>query len=413
MQLESIDQDLLDGAAGKAAARAMAILVQYGKVLGAERFVPIQSAHIDACLYHGPSSTDFARRFVELEGRVSVPTTLNVGAVDVVHPQWHCGAPELIEQQRELNALYVRLGCIPTLTCAPYQRQVRPRAGEHIAWAESNAIVFANSVLGARTDRYGDFTDLCAALTGRVPLTGLHCDANRVPTVALRAPRLEKTGLPRDLYFAAVGYVTGRVSAGQVPLIRDLPIDSTEDELKALGAAGASSGSLALFHAEGITPESALATEHAAQRQLPDVCVTPDDLTRAIDRLCQVKDGEAVAAVCLGTPHYSIEEFRRLSDALIGRRRAAAVEMYVSTSREIAATVDSDARFEPIRSFGVRVVVDTCTYVAPVVRGTGAILTTSAKYAHYAPGNIQRRTALMTLERCLRSAELGAVAPPC
>ena len=413
MELESIDQELLNGAYGKAAARAMAILVQYGKVLGARGFVSISSAHIDACLYHGRSSIDFARRFVELQGQVRVPTTLNVGAVDVVHPQWHCGAPELLDHQRELNALYVRLGCLPTLTCAPYQRRTRPGLGEHIAWAESNAIVFANSVLGARTDRYGDFTDLCAALTGRVPLTGLHCDANRLPALVLNAPALSGTGLPRDLYFAAMGYVSGRISAGRVPLIRDLPANSAEDELKALGAAGASSGSLALFHAEHITPEADEATEHARRERLPVVPITVTDLNQAIALLCQVNEGEQVAAVCLGTPHYSIEEFRLLNQALQGRQRAATVEMYVSTSREIAATVEREGDFAAIRSFGVRIVVDTCTYVAPVVRNAGTILTTSAKYAHYAPGNLRRRTALMTLERCLRSAELGAVAPPC
>ena len=153
MHLEPIDQDLLQGSFGPAAARAMEILVQYGRACGANQFVSITSAHIDACLYHGPSSIDFARRFVELGGQVRVPTTLNVGAVDVLHPEWNCGAPELIGHQRELTSLYIRLGCLPTLTCAPYHRRVRPSVGEHIAWAESNAIVFANSVLGARTDR--------------------------------------------------------------------------------------------------------------------------------------------------------------------------------------------------------------------------------------------------------------------
>jgi predicted aconitase len=410
MEFDSIDVALLDGAFGKAAARAMAILVKYGKVLGAERFVSITSAHIDACLYHGPSSIDFALRFVELEGKVRVPTTLNVGAVDVVHPQWHCGAPELLVHQRDLNALYVRLGCLPTLTCAPYQRRVRPGVGEHIAWAESNAIVFANSVLGARTDRYGDFTDLCAALTGRVPLAGLHCDQNRLPAQVFSAPSLASTALPRDLYFAAVGYVLGRRTAGQVPLINGLPPDSTEDELKALGAAGASSGSIALFHAAGITPEAQAATEHALKQDLSSHPIAARELSDAIERLCKAKEGELVGAVCLGTPHYSIAEFGLLSQALRGRQRASTVELYVSTSREIAAVVEQEAEFEPLREFGVTIVVDTCTYIAPVVRNAGLILTTSAKYAHYAPGNLQRRTALMTLERCLRSAELGTVA---
>ncbi|MDB5674164.1 MAG: uncharacterized protein JWM65_1146, partial [Sphingomonas bacterium] len=168
IDLEPIDQALLDGAHGEASARAMAILMRYGQAADATRFVSIQSAHIDGCLYHGPSSIDFVRRFVDLGGRVRVPTTLNVAAVDVTHPEWHCGPAELIPVQSELTDLHEQLGCIPTLTCAPYQRMLRPTLGEHVAWAESNAIVFANSVLGARTDRYGDFADLCAALTGRV-----------------------------------------------------------------------------------------------------------------------------------------------------------------------------------------------------------------------------------------------------
>jgi predicted aconitase len=206
-----------------------------------------------------------------------------------------------------------------------------------------------------------------------------------------------------------VGYVLGRRTAGQVPLIHGLPADSSEDELKALGAAGASSGSIALFHAAGVTPEAQAATEHALKQNLPNHPIATTELNDAIERLCKAKEGESVSAVCLGTPHYSIAEFGLLSAALRGRQRAPTVEFYVSTSREIAAAVEQQDEFEPLRKFGVRIVVDTCTYVAPVVRNAGLILTTSAKYAHYAPGNLKRRTALMTLERCLRSAESGTV----
>lgn len=412
MELEAIDRALLAGDHGAAAARAMTMLVRYGEAGGAERFVSIESAHIDGCLYHGPSSIDFARRFVDLGGRVRVPTTLNVGAVDVVHPGWHCGPPELIDAQRELTELHERLGCVATLTCAPYQRIVRPRPGEHVAWAESNAIVFVNSVLGARTDRYGDFTDLCAALTGRVPLAGLHRDENCRPQRIVRLPGSETAGLPRDLYFAAIGYVIGQRAPGLVPFVTGVPRDASEDELKALGAAGASSGSLALFHAEGVTPEAGWAAGHAVG--LPGIEVAAAELHDAVSRLCPVAEGEAVAAVCLGTPHYSLDEFRILNAALDGRGPAEGVALYVSTSREIAAVVEKDPAFAPLRRFDARIVVDTCTYLAPVVRNTqGAILTTSAKYAHYGPGNLQRRVGLMTLERCIRSAELGRVAPPC
>lgn len=412
MELTRTDRALLDGEHGQAAARAMAMLVRYGQASGARSFVSVQSAHIDGCLYHGPSSIDFVQRFVSLGGRVRVPTTLNVAAVDVTHPDWHCGPADLLDAQRQLTELHLQLGCKPTLTCAPYQRAIRPRVGEHIAWAESNAIVFANSVLGARTDRYGDFTDLCAALTGRVPLAGLHLDENRRPTLFIDTVSLQKAELPRDLYFAAAGYALGTLSQGHVPLLWGLPTDTTEDELKSLGSAAASSGALALFHAEGLTPEAANFANKPRPNSLPIRILTSSDLQHAVMRLCPLQEGEPVSALCLGTPHYSMTEFQALSAAVAGRRAAPGVEIYVSTSREIAAAVDQDAQLAPLRDFGVKIVVDTCTYVAPVVRdASGAIVTTSAKYAHYGPGNLRRRVGLMTLQRCIRSAELGTVAP--
>lgn len=412
MELAPIDQALLDGTHGQAAARAMAMLVRYGRASGARKFVSVESAHIDGCLYHGPSSIDFVQRFVSLGGKVRVPTTLNVAAVDVTHPDWHCGPANLLDAQRQLTELHLQLGCKPTLTCAPYQRVIRPRAGQHIAWAESNAIVFANSVLGARTDRYGDFTDLCAALTGRVPLTGLHLDENRRPTIGIDTVSLQASGLPRDLYFATVGYSIGALSQGHVPLLRGLPPDTNQDELKSLGSAAASSGALALFHAEGLTPEAAQLSNQVALDSLPERAVAADDLHQAAARLCPLDEGEPVSAMCLGTPHYSISEFRMLNEAVRGRRAAPGVQIFVSTSREIAAAVDADESLAPLREFGVKLVVDTCTYVAPVVRDTvGAIVTTSAKYAHYGPGNLRRRVGLMTLQRCIHSAELGKVAP--
>jgi predicted aconitase len=145
---------------------------------------------------------------------------------------------------------------------------------------------------------------------------------------------------------------------------------------------------------------------------LPIRLITSADLQEAVTRLCPLQEGEPVSALCLGTPHFSMTEFQALNAAVVGRSVAPGVEVYVSTSREIAAAVDHDAQFAPLRVFGVKIVVDTCTYVAPVVRNTqGAIVTTSAKYAHYGPGNLRRRVGLMTLQRCIRSAELGKVAP--
>ncbi|MDB5582391.1 MAG: aconitase subunit 1 [Bradyrhizobium sp.] len=415
MNLEAIDQALLAGDMGAASAHAMKLLLSYGRALGADRFISIKSAHIDGVLYHGPSSTDFVRRFVELGGRVRVPTTLNVGATDVVTPDRTPASTRLALVQRELTMLHEELGCIPTLTCAPYQRLFRPGLGDDIAWAESNAIVFANSVLGARTDRYGDFTDLCGAIAGRVPFAGLHRPENRWAKVICEAPEHRLTDLPRDMYFAALGYVLGMRAGARVPAIVGLPGDTSEDELKALGASAASSGAIGMFHAVGITPE-ARDLDHATGGEasaLPCVVLTTQELHGTLDRLCPLETGEAIAAMCLGTPHFSLSEFGRLAEIVAGRKAAQGVGCYVSTSREIAAQVRANPAFAAIGEFGVELVVDTCTYMSPVVRETsGPIVTNSGKWAHYGPGNLGRRAGLMTMERCVRSAEAGKVVGP-
>jgi predicted aconitase len=193
---------------------------------------------------------------------------------------------------------------------------------------------------------------------------------------------------------------------GRIPYLKGLPKCANEDNLKALGAAGASSGAIALFHAEGLTPEA----NETEIDNLSHENISVNDLTAAVDGLCPVAVGDRVAAVCLGTPHYSISEFEMLTVAVMGRKRSPSVELFVSTSREIAEYVTKDATFAGLHAFGVNIVVDTCTYLAPVVRQCdGAILTTSAKYSHYGPGNLSRRIALMTLDRCIRSAEAGEV----
>jgi predicted aconitase len=384
----------------------MKMLVRYGEAVDAECFVGITSAHIDSCMYHGPSGITFVRHFLALGGRVRVPTTMNAASVDVNHPEWHCGPPEVIEQQALLSNLYTELGCIPTMSCAPYQLLLRPGVGEHVAWAESNAIVFANSVLGAKTDRYGDFADLCAALTGRVPFAGLHLDEVRKPALVIRLPDAAESGLSRELYFGAAGYVVGSLSGGNVPYIIGLPADSNEDELKAFGAAGASSGALALFHADRITPEA----QGCAIEGLPVHSSSAADLAASIARLCDAAEGEPVAAVCLGTPHYSFAEFQQLNAQLARSGRTASIPLIVTTSREIAARIENDPTFKPLQRFGTQILVDTCSYIAPVVRSSeGVILTNSVKFAHYGPGNLRRRVKLATLERCIQSAILGRV----
>jgi len=409
-QLDELEKEMLAGGKGAAAQRAIRLLLRYGQIVGANSFVPVAGAHIDGCLYHGASSIDFAESFASVGARVSVPTTLNVGAVDVTDPALNMGDRSLVHLQLQLTQAYVRMGCVPSLTCAPYQRRHRPRRGEHIAWAESNAIVFANSVLGARTERYGDFVDLCAAITGRAPLSGLHRDENRRARVVIEVVDVARSGLDRDVYFGCVGFCVGQRVGSRVPALLGLPADTNEDELKALGAAAASGGEVAMFHAVALTPEAKTLQQALgdATQDVECISLTAEALRDAAARLCPIEAGEPLSAVCLGTPHFSLTEFERLAHLVSGKHTS--VEFYVSTSREIAAELRSRPWYPALTDFGARIVLDTCTYLAPVIRRKeGAVLTNSAKWAFYGPGNLRRRAGLTSLENCIRSAISGFV----
>ena len=187
LALDDHERSMLAGDRGEGAALAARLVVRAAEALNAERLIPITRAHVDSCLYHGEATIDFVRRLVDGGASVMVPTTLNVGTLDLLHPElWH-GSREVAERGRLLMEAYRSLGCRPTFTCAPYQlADARPAFGEQVAWAESNAIAFCNAVIGARTERYGDFTDIACAVMGRVPDAGLHRDEARRATLALR-----------------------------------------------------------------------------------------------------------------------------------------------------------------------------------------------------------------------------------
>ncbi|HEX6262064.1 MAG TPA: aconitase X catalytic domain-containing protein [Actinomycetota bacterium] len=410
VRLDDRDRELLDGAHGEAGSLAMRILVRMARAQGAARLRDVTRAHIDGCLYHGRAGLDFARRMVEGGGRVAIPTTLNVASLDLLHPERYRGDPETARQARALMDAYVELGCRPTWTCAPYQLpDARPAVGEHVAWAESNAIVFANSVLGARTDRYGDFLDLCAAITGRVPDAGLHLDERRRGEVVFRVEGIGSGLLADPVLYPLVGHVVGTATGSRVPILVGLPGDASEDDLKALGAAAASSGSVALFHAVGLTPEAPTLDEALGGRPpLREEAIGRERLRAARDELTTAR-GDRLSGVSLGTPHFSVGEFRTLLDALDGERIHPDVECYVSTGRDVLAEVESRGWLAPVEAAGVRIVTDTCTYVTPIMRPGGVVMTNSGKWAYYAPGNLRTATVFGSLEECVRSAVAGRV----
>lgn len=406
--LNDQDREFLAGKSGEGTRMAMSLVARMAEISDAASLIDVSSAHIDGCLYHGKVGLEFAQRLVDGGARVVVPTTLNVGALDLLHPELYRGDPDTGSKARRLMDLYVRMGCRPTWTCAPYQSEPRPGFGDQIAWAESNAIVFANSVIGARTDRYGDFLDICAAITGRVPFSGLHVTENRRARIGFRLDSIDDALLAEDAFYPLLGLVVGARSGSLVPVIEGLPSGVSEDRLKALGAAAASSGSVALFHAVGITPEANTLEEATQGRDLDEmVDVTPQMIATARASLITSTD-DHLSAVSIGTPHFSVEEFRALLPLLDGSR--ARVDLYISSSRAVLGEIDRRGWLDRVRGAGATIVVDTCTYVTPIIghRG-GVVMTNSAKWAYYAPGNLGVDVVFGSMEECVRSAMLGRV----
>ncbi|MEZ4663818.1 MAG: aconitase X catalytic domain-containing protein [Caldilineaceae bacterium] len=408
--LTAQDQAMLNGDAGPARQMAMRILVTMAQVYGAKELLDIKSAHIDGCLYHGMSGLEFAQMLVEGGGRVCVPTTLNVGAMDLLHPENYDGEAEFGLRARQLMDAYKALGCRPIWTCAPYQVTQRPALGMQIAWAESNAIVFANSVLGARTNRYGDFMDICAALTGRAPASGLHLTENRRGQVLFQLHNIPERLLEEDVFYPVLGYYVGANCGARIPVIEGLPPTASEDQLKALGAAAASSGAVALFHAVGVTPEAP--TRAAALQNQPPEAVQPvtlADLQQARSALSTVADGP-IQAVALGSPHFSLAEFAQLMPLIQAEPPADSVEFIVCTNRFVLEQLAARGWDRILRQVGVRLVVDTCVVVTPIVRArAGVLMTNSGKFAHYTPGNIGLDVVYGSLYECVRSAAVGRV----
>jgi predicted aconitase len=405
MLLSDRDRAMLAGESGVGTRTAMELLVAVAESEQAPYLLDIRSAHIDGGLYHGQAGLDFALTLVEGGGKVVVPTTLNVASLDLLHPELYRGDPDTAKAARALMDAYVALGCAPTWTCAPYQLAVRPALGDQVAWGESNAIAFANSVLGARTARYGDFLDICCALTGRAPAVGLHTDVGRRATIRIDVDVPDRL-LDDDLFYPVLGHALGEMVGAEVAVITGLDGRAHEDRLKSLGAAAASSGAVALFHVVSVTPEAPTVESATGGAEVPRLTIGLGDLIEARDSL---NHGEGpLGAVSVGTPHFSSVEMETLARLVDGS--ASRVPFYVNTSRDVLGRVEGTGVVPALERFGATIVTDTCTYITPIMEEvTGRVMTNSAKWAFYAPSNLGVAVVLAGLEACVASAVSGAV----
>ena len=393
MYLTREEEEMLKGEHGYAAQKSMEILVALGKIYNAEKMIEVKSAQISGVSYKslGEEGLKFIEELAE-DGKVRVPTTLNPCGIDL--ERWReLGFPEdFAEKQLRVIRAYLKLGIKQTLTCTPYLAGNRPRFGDHIAWSESSAIIYANSVLGARTNREGGPSALAAAITGRTPLYGLHLNENRCPEVEVKIPK-SLSGYE----YAALGFLVGRLAGDKIPLFRGVKLISDE-ELKLLGAALACSGGVPLFHIEGITPEAKLNPKMKTSERYE---IEFDEIKEVYDELND--DDIEPDLIFIGCPHSSIRELIIFLELLNGR--AVKKKTWIFTSRTTRSLGEKLGIIEKLERLGVKVICDTCPIVAPIKDlGIRSIATNSAKGAWFSRNLNGLKIRFMSIDKLVELA---------
>lgn len=390
MLLTTEERAMLNGKEGHAAKKSMEILVALGEIYGARRLVPVSSVQVSGVSYKnlGDAGIEFLRELAE-DGKARVKTTLNPAGMDLENWKIQGIDESFARKQLEVIDAYRRLGVEITCTCTPYLAGNEPRFGDHIAWGESSAVVYANSALGARTNREGGPSALASSLTGRTPLYGYHLDENRVATLVVDVSAPVRS--PED--FAAMGYFVGKVVKNGVPYFRGIAKAGLE-ESKELSAALASSGGVAMFHIAGITPEAA-----KEPKGIEAVSFGKGDLTEAVGGLSDEGDPDFVSVGC---PHCSLKEVATIAGLLKGKKVTR--EFWICCSREVKRQSDEKGYSRAIEASGAKLACDTCMVVAPVESmGFRVVATNSAKAVHYLRNN-GLRVRFLTLDRCVAEA---------
>ncbi|KAK1147337.1 hypothetical protein N8T08_001414 [Aspergillus melleus] len=411
VNLSELDKNVLAGKEGAAAKIALNIILQFAAIQGATRLIEVSRAHIDACIYTGPASLKFAQTFQNLGAQFVIPTTLNSISID--QRRWkELGVdPELACQAGTLASVYLSMDAQPSFTCAPYTLDAAPKEGEDIGWAESNAVVFANSVLGAHTQKYPDFIDVCIALTGRAPSAGCHTAEGRRPDIVVQVPT-DMSAID-DSCYPVLGYLIGKVAQHRIPLVCGVEhLSPHRIDLKAFSAAFATTSSAAIFHMKGVTPESGQFT--SMESHLPRFEITASEILECRRALNSATD-PSIGLVSLGNPHFAIEEFERLSHLCESRKKCPSVEFIITTSRSTYKQASATGIVATLEDFGATIITDTCWCMLgePVVpKSARNIMTNSGKYAHYAPGMVNRGVHFGSLAQCVDAACTGQFVDP-
>ena len=439
LKLSDEERAILEGRSGTAAEHvAMRTLCRVASISDAPKLIPVTQAHIDGCTYIGPGGRRFAERLADMGGKVKVPTTLNSVSAD--RRRWAAlgVSSDLAVPANAVGDAYLKLGCTESFTCAPYLLPTKPTCGEDICWGESNAVVYSNSVLGAKTEKVADYVDICSAIVGRVPLCGVHLDENRRPEIAIDVRRFVNDYIlpsseDTDAFWPILGHVAGILSDGKLPIIiglEQMEGDVSQDDLKALCAAFGTTGSSPLVHIAGITPE---AKELSSIEVFLENCteraeVTYDDVRKSYEMLDSARSssGEedsasAVELVAFGNPHLSLDECGKLASLMAqAPEKDPKVKVMATLSRHVYDLAKQRDYIETMESFGVQFINDTCWCMlldAPIIppNPRAHVMTNSGKYAHYGPGLTNRGLRFGSMAQCIHAATGNtkhACAPP-
>lgn len=386
MHLTKEEEKMYDGEQGWAYQVAMKILVRLGDLFGATRLVPIESAHVSGVSYKhmGDASMDFLQAIADENGRTHVFSTLNPSSFDSNHlvkklPQSY------LEKQKRIVALYRKIGILPTLTCTPYYLH-EPSKGQHIAWAESSAVVYANSILGSWTNREGSPSALAAALIGKTPNYGMHQTENRQPNIRIKV----EAQLQNEAEYGALGIYLGKLLKDKVPLFEGLSRHRSKDDLKHLGAGLASSGMTAMFYYD----------KRPTKEKLETIQIEPRDIDEAVESLCTTT--EKPDLIYIGCPHCSLNEIQKVAQLLKGKKLRKETKLWVCTSRYVKEKAKRYVR--QIEKAGGHMLCDTCAVVTWIEKlGVQAMITNSAKTAHYAPTLNNVNVTLAPLDQCIEA----------
>ncbi len=410
MRLTGEEKSILDGNQGEAARIALSVLVDLGELFGAKKLMRVSQVHIDATLYMVDAGLEFAEKMADLGGVAAVPTSLNPSSIDLQRWKAYRVPPEALSKHKRLEKAYLTMRATPTWTCAPYQNGIIPRFGEQIAWGESNAIAFANSIIGARTNRYADLMDICAAIIGKVPKFGLHLTENRKAKMLIRLEDITSPMFENEAIYPLLGYLFGEMAGDQVAAITGIPQNVKIDSLKGFCAAAASSGAVGLFHMVGITPE-AQTLERCLHGSKPENIydITPKLIEEAEDRLWAVKS-DAVDLIVNGCPHYSSVEFYRLVQLIKGKKVHSSVIFWVFTNRSVYAWIKDNGVLADLTDAGVMVFTDGCPLQYPKETWNfTAAMTDSAKFANYCFSQRGLDAAYGSVEDCVETAVRGKI----